>query len=71
MKTVELYRSFDYRPNSHMTVRFIGGITYQHVLEMAARQIERAGAGRIVANETEVTDSANVVDARNAFKRRR
>jgi hypothetical protein len=71
MKTVKFFRSFDYRPNSHMTVRFIGGITYRHVLEAAARQIERAGAGRIVCNETEATDNANVVDAKNAFKRRR
>jgi len=69
MKTVELYRSFDYRPNSHMTVRFIGGLTYRHVLEMAARAIERAGAGRVLTNETHTIDR-NIVDARNAFKRR-
>jgi hypothetical protein len=49
MKTVELFRDFDYRPHPRKTVRFHAGTTYSRVLELAASEIERAGAGCIVS----------------------
>ena len=70
MKTVELWRDFDYRPHPRKTVRFHGGTTYARVLELAAREIERAGAGRIItphaAGEYLTRD---IVDAGRAFRR--
>jgi len=48
MKTVEMFIDFDYRPHPRKTVRFHAGTTYTRVLELAAREIERHGAGRIV-----------------------
>jgi hypothetical protein len=48
MKTVELFRDFDYRLHPRRSMRFRAGVTYARVLETAARQIEAAGAGRIV-----------------------
>jgi len=47
MKTVEMFRDYDYLLHPRKTVRFRGGVTYARVLEAAAREIERAGAGRI------------------------
>ena len=49
MKTVQMLRDFDYHPHPRKTVRFHAGTTYSRVLENAARQIDRAGAGRILA----------------------
>jgi hypothetical protein len=75
MKTVEMFERFDYRASRAITVRFEPGVIYLRVLETAAKQIERAGAGRIVvASSSLLTDAAGdtlTVDARNAFKRRR
>jgi hypothetical protein len=49
MKTVELFRDFDYPLHPRRTVRFCAGTTYSRVLELAAREIERHGAGRIIS----------------------
>jgi hypothetical protein len=64
MKTVYLTRDFDYRPHPRRAVRFVAGVTYSRVIELAAREIERQGAGRIVPKPF---DAAGVVDARGAF----
>lgn len=48
MKTVKMLTHYDYRLHPRRTVRFHAGCTYARVLELAARDIERAGAGRIV-----------------------
>lgn len=72
MKTVEMFRDFDYSPTRALTVRFVAGVTYLRVLETAARLIERNGAGRIViAPHGSDGAAGSTVDARNAFKRRR
>ena len=49
MKTVELFRDYDYPLHPRRTVRFCAGTTYSRVLELAAREIERHGAGRIIS----------------------
>ena len=49
MKTVELFRDFDYHAHPRKTVRFHAGCTYSRVLELAAHEIERHGAGRIIS----------------------
>jgi hypothetical protein len=67
MKTVELYRDFDYAADPRKTVRFHGGVTYASVIEAAAAAIEHAGAGRIVSKPS---DPAGSIDASHAFKRR-
>jgi hypothetical protein len=69
MKTVEMFIDFDYRPHPRKTVRFHKGVTYARVLEAAAFQIERAGAGRIVTGQA--NDAAGTVDASHAFRIRR
>lgn len=71
MKTVELFRDFDYRPHKRKTVRFHGGITYSRVLEIAAREIERAGAGRIMVASPDAAGTYSTRDARPAFTPRR
>jgi len=71
MKTVRLDRDYDYVPNRHITVRFSAGITYRRVLERAARDIERAGAGRIVECSVGAAGDPRIVDAWNAWQRRR
>jgi hypothetical protein len=71
MKTVRLERDFDYCPHRSVTVRFLAGITYRRVLERAARDIERAGAGRIVGCSVDAAGDSSVVDAWNAWQRRR
>jgi phosphate uptake regulator len=48
MKTVEMFRDFDFPLHPRRSVRFVAGTTYSRVLELAAREIERHGAGRIV-----------------------
>lgn len=69
MKTVKLFRDFDYRPHPRKTVRFHGGTIYTGVLETAAQEIEHAGAGRIVASG--VAGTYQTRDARPAFKPRK
>jgi len=70
MKTVAMESDFNYVPASdrRITVRFEAGVTYRRVLETAAREIERVGAGRIVPQDEAI--GANIADARNAFRRR-
>ena len=70
MKTVELFRDFDYRPHPRKTVRFQSGVTYARVLEAAAREIERAGAGRIVMPSSDPAGTYLTRDARAAFQPR-
>jgi hypothetical protein len=65
VKTVYLFRDFDYHPHPRRTVRFHAGITYARVLELAAIEIERAGAGRIIAPCA--AGSYLTRDARHAF----
>jgi hypothetical protein len=67
MKTVYLDRDFDYPMHPRRTVRFHAGVTYSRVLEIAAREIERRGAGRIVSKPS---DAAGHIDASHAFKPR-
>jgi len=67
MKTVEVWRDFDYRCHRRKFVRFRAGITYRRVLENAARAIERAAAGRIVGSDSDTAGDL-VRDARNAFR---
>lgn len=63
---------YDYRPHPRMSVRFVAGYTYRRVLEVAAREIERVGAGRIVGCSVDaVGDPSRVLDAWNAWQRRR
>jgi hypothetical protein len=61
MKTVFMLRTYDYRPHPARAVRFLEGVTYSHVLEAAAREIEREGAGRIVYAHEEMTIDAGPV----------
>ena len=74
MKTVELFRDFDYPLHPRRTVRFRGGITYSRVLEIAARRIESAGACRIItAPDPDAAGSyltRDMVDAGHAFRKR-
>jgi hypothetical protein len=69
VKTVELWRDFDYRPHPRKTVRFHANTTYARVLELAAHEIERAGAGRIV--HPDPAGNYLTRDASHAFKPRR
>jgi len=74
MKTVELFRDFDYRPHRRKTIRFHAGITYSRVLEIAAREIERNGAGRILVASPDAAGTyltRDVRDASHAFKPRK
>jgi hypothetical protein len=68
MKTVELFEDFDYHAHRRKTVRFHAGTTYSRVLELAAQEIERKGAGRIVNTPGDVV--GDIVDARHAFRPR-
>ena len=68
MKTVELFRDFDYPLHPRRTVRFHAGTTYSRVLEIAAREIERKGAGRIVHQPSDAVGDI-IFDASHAFKR--
>lgn len=70
MKTVYLYRNFDYRAHRKWSVRFQAGITYQRVIEAAAAAIVRAGAGRVLSDLGEDT-AGLIVDARSAFEPRK
>jgi hypothetical protein len=64
MKTVELFRDFDYIAG-RKTVRFHGGVIYSRVLEAAAAAIEQAGAGRVVG---QADAAGSVIDASHAFR---
>jgi hypothetical protein len=68
VKTVELFRDFDYQAHPRKTVRFHGGVIYSHVLEAAAKAIERAGAGRVVG---QAGAAGSIIDASRAFKVRK
>ena len=73
MKTVQLFRDYDYHAHPRKTVRFHAGCTYSRVLELAAREIERHGAGRILVGRA--LDAAGggeylTRDASHAFKPR-
>lgn len=69
MKTVELFQDYDYHPHKRKTVRFHAGITYTRVLEIAAHEIERNGAGRIVSPDAPGTYLTR--DAGHAFRSKR
>ena len=69
MKTVRMISDYDYTPHPRKTVRFHAGVTYAHVLEAAAREIERAGAGRIMLPDA--AGSYITKDAIHAFPRNR
>jgi hypothetical protein len=68
MKTVYLDRDFYFPLHPRRTVRFHAGVTYDRVLEIAAREIERKGAGRIVPKPFGAAGGS--VDASHAFKPR-
>jgi hypothetical protein len=65
MRTVAVWRTFDYRPDPRITVRFFAGTIYRRVIEAAARAIEDADAGAIVEHTTVTTQ-----DASDAWRRR-
>ena len=69
MKTVELFRDFDYRAHPRKTIRFHANTTYSRVLELAAQEIERSGAGRILA-PPDAAGTYLTRDASQAFKPR-
>ncbi len=74
MKTVELFRDFDYPLHPRRTVRFRAGTTYSRVLEIIARDIERHGAGRVVDLPSGAAGSyftRDMVDAGHAFRQKR
>jgi hypothetical protein len=70
MKTVYLDRDFNYPLHPRRSVRFRGGTTYARVLEIAAREIERHGAGRIVPMPSGAA-GLPLVDCSHAFKPRK
>lgn len=55
-KTVELFRAFDVRMGPRAVRHYRAGKTYPDVLEMHAKEIVAAGAGRIVSDGDEVAD---------------
>ena len=73
MKTVELFVDFDYPLHPRRTVRFRGGVTYARVLEIAAREIERHGAGRVISpcDPAGTYLTRDMVDAGHAFRPKR
>jgi hypothetical protein len=72
MRTVELFRDFDYRLHPRRMVRFQGGVIYARVLEAAAQAIEHNGAGRIIAPDAAGTYSTrDLTDASHAFRPRK
>jgi len=69
MKTVYLNRDYDFPLHPRRSVRFRSGTTYDRVLEIAAREIERKGAGRIVSKPLDAAGLPDdMIDARQAFK---
>ena len=74
MKTVEMISDFDYRPHPRKLVRFHAGVTYARVLELAAQEIERNGAGRIISPSDDAAgtySTRDMIDARHAFRPRK
>jgi len=73
MKTVFMERDFDYPLHPRRTVRFRGGVTYARVLEIAAREIERHGAGRVISpcDPAGSYPTRDMVDAGYAFRPKR
>jgi hypothetical protein len=65
MKSVEVFRDFDYQAHPRRTIRFHAGVTYTRVLEAAAKAIERAGAGRVVG---QADAAGSIIDASHAFR---
>lgn len=51
MKTVRMYKDFDYKPRRELTIAYLAGRTYQRVPEAAANAIKAASAGEFVASE--------------------
>jgi hypothetical protein len=49
MKTVQMLRDYRYVPHPRRSIHFAAGVTYTRVIDAAARQIEAAGAGRILS----------------------
>jgi hypothetical protein len=71
MKTVYFNRDYTYPLHPRRSVRFRGGATYARVLEIAAREIERHGAGRIVPMPSDAAGlPIDTIDASHAFKPR-
>jgi hypothetical protein len=48
MKTVQMLRDYMYVTHPRRSIQFKAGVTYTRVIDAAARQIEAAGAGRIL-----------------------
>lgn len=48
MKTVEMFRDFDYRATKHRVTAFKAGNAYDRVTEAAAKAIVEADAGRVL-----------------------
>jgi len=71
MQTVYFNRDYHYSLHPRRTVRFRAGVTYARVLEIAAREIERQGAGRIVVMPSGDAAGTDIVDARHAFRPRK
>jgi hypothetical protein len=67
MKTVTMLRDYDYAPHPRRSIHFRAGVTYARVLEAAAREIERAGAGRILC-PPDTAGTYIVKDASHAFR---
>jgi hypothetical protein len=67
MKTVQMLRDFAYRPHPRRSIHFAAGITYTRVIDAAARQIEAAGAGRILSPDV-AANGYLIRDASNAWR---
>jgi hypothetical protein len=53
MKTVRMFRDFDYRPTPKFLTAFKGGKTYSRIPEAAVKAIIEAKAGEIVTEEND------------------
>ena len=71
MKSVYLNRNYDFPLHPRVTVRFHAGTTYSRVLELAAREIERKGAGYIVDPDKPDGVAGNTIDTRHIFTSKR
>ena len=67
VKTVKMLTDYDYRLHPRRSVRFRAGTTYARVLELAARDIERHGAGRIVDLPPDDAAGPDVIDTRHLW----
>ena len=67
-----MFADYDYRADSRKRVRFHAGTTYARVLELAAREIERQGAGRILDGQADGAAGNRLIrDASHAWRRRK